>query len=458
VVDELRDPTTIEEIAALTDAEAVRRRFDVFNAKLIAWLSVVFVIVGGATALVYTFQDVGAWKRTFAVANFVVACCMLFVFGDLHLAQRGGRAPRRIVQRIARSLGDWVVALFALHFATIVMISPRSDEHAMAWAMTYTWIVVLMRLSVRRRLTLHVLMLAVVIVAVEIAATRRLGRQVYVSAGIASAVIFLIGTVNSRRVRREVIEFWAGRREQAREQLRMRSELQLAREVQLSMLPEAPPAIPWLDIAASSVPATEVGGDYYDYFPVGTRLAVVCGDVAGHGLASGIVLATLRSGFTLLRESLSDPAGVLERLHDLVSQTTRRRMLATAAVVLLDPETRRASVASAGHPPVIVASNGNARSIELFAPPLGVRLPVRIAQTDFAFGSGDYFVLHSDGIYESRNEHGDTYGMDRLERVVATHRDASAAALRDAILRDVEQFRGRAPQDDDATVVVLRVV
>jgi len=226
------------------------------------------------------------------------------------------------------------------------------------------------------------------------------------------------------------------------------------------MLPEAAPALDWIDIAATSLPATEVGGDYYDFFLLdGDRLAIVCGDVAGHGLASGLVLAALRSGFTLLRDQLGEPARVLRRLHDLVLETSRRRMLVTTAIVLIDRARRRAIVTSAGHPPMIVKRAGGAtEAIELFAPPLGVHLPIATPERTLSFGAGDTFVLQSDGIYESMNAAGDSYGTDRVLDVVrAQPAGASAAAMRDALLADVERFRGAMPQEDDITLVVARV-
>src|SRR6185295_3706760 len=164
--------------------------------------------------------------------------------------------------------------------------------------------------------------------------------------------------IASRRVRKAVLRVWHERRVHADEVVRLRDELRYAREIQLSMLPEAPPPLDWVDVAGVSIPATEVGGDYYDYFVVGDRLAIVSGDVAGHGLAAGIVLASIRSGFTLLRDSLTDPARVLRRLHDLIAETSRRRTLVTCAIVLLDRGKKNATIASAGHPPVIVRRNG----------------------------------------------------------------------------------------------------
>jgi serine phosphatase RsbU (regulator of sigma subunit) len=279
----------------------------------------------------------------------------------------------------------------------------------------------------------------------------------YIGMAVNNVLSLGIELFGARRLRRQLRREWDERRTSAREQIRMRDELRYARELQLSMLPECAPALGWADLCAISIPATEVGGDYYDYFVDHDRVALVCGDVAGHGMASGLVLSALRSGFTLLRDSLHDPSVVLRRLHDLVAQTSRRRMLVTVTVVLLDRTKMRATIASAGHPPVLLRrADGSIESIDLYAPPLGVRLPVTIPQRELDVSSGDVFVLHSDGIYETRNAEGDIYGLERLAAVVRDH-DGTAESLRDAILADVEQFRGSAIQDDDVTVVVAKV-
>jgi len=229
--------------------------------------------------------------------------------------------------------------------------------------------------------------------------------------------------------------------------------------VQISMLPESPPQLDWADVAGVSLPATEVGGDYYDYYVVDGCLAIVCGDVAGHGLASGITLSALRSGFTLLRDQLLDPAYVLGRLQEVVTQSSRRRMMVTISVLLLDHETHLATIASAGHPPLLHVRGAprETQLIELFAPPLGARLGAIVPQRVVPFASGDTFVLHSDGIYETVNASGDEYGLDRLARIVAAC-DGTAEEVRDSVLRDVDSFRGNEPQEDDVTLVVVRIV
>jgi sigma-B regulation protein RsbU (phosphoserine phosphatase) len=305
------------------------------------------------------------------------------------------------------------------------------------------------------------MMLAIVTAAVLAAPAGRKPknfRGIFTALATVNITCFVGGAITSRGVRKNAIEEGVQRRTEAREQLRIRDELRFAREVQISMLPEAPPQLPWADVAGVSLPATEVGGDYYDYFVVDGRLAIVCGDVAGHGLASGITLSALRSGFTLLRDQLLDPAHVLDRLQEVVTQSSRRRMMVTISVLLLDPETHNATIASAGHPPLlhIHAATRTPDLIELFAPPLGARLGASVPQRVVSFATGDIFVLHSDGIYETVNANGEEYSLERLGRIVAAC-DGTAEEIRDIVLRDVEEFRGAAAQQDDVTIVVVKV-
>jgi phosphoserine phosphatase RsbU/P len=134
-------------------------------------------------------------------------------------------------------------------------------------------------------------------------------------------------------------------------------------------------------------------------------------------------------------------------------------MFVTVSVVLLDWTSRRAIIASAGHPPVVMRrADGTIETIDLFAPPLGVRLPVNIPQRSIAIAPGDVFVLHSDGIYETRNATGDEYGLERLSEVIRAHGAETAESIRTAILADVEAFRSGEEQDDDLTLVVCRIV
>ncbi|HVS33786.1 MAG TPA: PP2C family protein-serine/threonine phosphatase [Thermoanaerobaculia bacterium] len=456
------DTLTVDQIASLSDGDMVRRRFDTGNIRWVGALSVLALLVALIQMLTSLLgKEMEGHLPPLGVAHFVVAAAGAAFFTQLALAERrrGTWKPQLPVHVMARNLTPWVIAFLLVEFSFLTFFHERNSDAWMVWAMLFPWLLIPVRLDVSRRLALHISLIVVVFISVLVLGTREPNPLPgYAGVTFISSITFLIGAMTSRRIRRDTVEEWSERRKHAREQLRMREELQYAREVQLSMLPETSPVIEWVEVAGTSLPATEVGGDYYDYFVEGGAIAVVCGDVAGHGLASAIVLASLRGGFMLLRDSLHDPASVLQRLNDLVAQTSRRRMLATAAVVRLDRAAGRAIIASAGHPPVIVRRSGAIETIELFAPPLGVRLPYRVPSREMTFARGDLFVLHSDGVYESQNAAGEAYGLERLASIVSSLDGASAAAVRDAIIRDIEAFRGGSVQQDDVTVVVARVV
>jgi hypothetical protein len=451
---------TIEEIAAMTDAEAVRRQFDASNTRIMSMLTSLLFIASIPLLIHALSRSREPHIPPVAILTFVFGIVTAAFYGELAWFEkrRGKKKARLPVHLMQENLSAWIVWTFLIGFALLSSVRGPRDPVWIACSVIFPWALVLVRLPVSRRALLHAAFMGMAILNVRIlGSSDRTGIADFFGLGVMSLFAFAIGALISRRVRLSTLDEWSERRTYAKEQLRMRDELRYAREVQLSMLPESAPSLEWLDIAGASLPATEVGGDYYDYFPEENAIALVCGDVAGHGLASGIVLASLRSGFTLLRHSLNEPVAVLQKLNDLVAQTSRRRMLATAAVVLLDRTSGVATIASAGHPPVMVRRNGIVDTVELFAPPLGVRLPFNITSTTMPFGEGDVFVLHSDGVYEAQNADGEVYGFERLARTIASA-DGTAASVRDTILRDVELFRGATAQADDVTVVVARVV
>jgi serine phosphatase RsbU (regulator of sigma subunit) len=446
---------TLDDIVRTSDPQAVRTRFDARNLsrlRLLAWIALAASGPGLIAALV-----ANSWMRAAIVASSAAATIIA-------VRTTRPRASGRLTRSIRQHVSAYVIGWCVLQSTFLVLISART-EALIAGATIFPLLMLGFRMLPAELLSLHGLLATVFITGVAIAppvARDKNGTtaaSLIISGAFMNGVALSIELLASRRWKREIIADWSARRLNAQEQVRMRDELRYAREVQLSMLPAAPPALDWVELAGISMPATEVGGDYYDYLTVGDGLAIVTGDVAGHGLASGIVLAALRGGFTLLRESLGDPASVLQRLHELVAQTSRRRMLVTCAVLLLDRERRRAIVASAGHPPLLVrrGESGTVARMELFAPPLGVRLPLRVESTDLSFSSGDVFVLHSDGVYETRNAAGDAYGLDRLESLLASSDSATPREICDAIARDLDTFRGGTPQEDDVTIVVARI-
>lgn len=448
---------SLDEVVRTSDEDAVRRRFAQRNRR---WLIVLLIFHGFATII-----RVASHHGRDTVFDVLVGVGNLVLIATLLFLMRYAARENNVDQRLLWRAGAWIrrhsnavaLAYVAVQFVFCLTLSRQTDDF-LGWVMTFPLLMLPFRMLVPELVLLNGYLLTGGLLMTLAGGRPARELPIYVSMIVINAMTLAVEIYTSRRMRRGVVREWTSRRTQAREQVRMRDELRYARELQLSMLPECAPALEWADICSVSVPATEVGGDYYDYFVDGESVALVCVDVAGHGMASGLVLAALRSGFTLLRDSLHDPAAVLERLHTLVAETSRRRMLVTVSVVLLDRTNRRAIIASAGNPPVFIRrAGGSVETIDLYAPPLGVRLPIRIPQRHLDVHPGDVVVLHSDGIYETRNAQDDVYGLERIANVISEQGAGTAEALRDAILTDVAAFRGTREQDDDVTLVVCRM-
>jgi len=276
------------------------------------------------------------------------------------------------------------------------------------------------------------------------------------TAAVASARISL-------RQRKEFLDRWHRAVTRERERLRLRGELADARKIQLSMLPAGEPRIDWLELSGTCVPAAEVGGDYYDYIPLGgDAWAVVVADVAGHGVGSGLLIAGLRSSLYVLQDELRSPAAVLERLNQMIQASVRVRTFVTVAIAVIqhtEDGSGRLSVASAGHPPVLVRRGADGAVVEVGhpAPPLGTRLPTRYREETVDLTPGDVVLLYTDGLVEATDFRTECYGFDRLERALGRAvPSGEARSVRTHILEDVAHFKGQNQQGDDLSLVVAR--
>lgn len=268
-------------------------------------------------------------------------------------------------------------------------------------------------------------------------------------------------------LRAQFLDDWRREQRRSKESRRMREEIGDAQRIQLSMLPRQAPSIPWLDMEGISIPASEVGGDYYNYFPLDDdRLVIVVADVAGHGVASGLILSGIRACLHLLLESPPAPVTVLEKLDRVVRQTAGRRHFVTMIYALFDFRRGQVTVAAAGHPPMLHFHHHGGSVEELGSPslPLGTPLRGQFQESTTSFAPEDVFLLYSDGIAETCNERTEAYGNERLQQRLGTiggrqpggHR-RSAREIRDTLLSDIVQFKGDCEQTDDITVVVARV-
>ncbi len=244
------------------------------------------------------------------------------------------------------------------------------------------------------------------------------------------------------------------------ERERQRVELETARGIQSSILPDLPPRLQGIDVAHAYLPANEVGGDFYDVLALEDgRLAVAVGDVAGHGVSSGLVMSMAKSALAV--QVTFDPAvrAVFTTLNRMVYQTARKRMLATLCYALIDPARREMQYASAGHLfPYRITRSGRVEALESVAYPLGVRPQIEVHEQLTKLESGEYVVLFSDGLIEAHRDGSDElFGFERLERSLAAHAGGGVGQLRDGVLADLRKFTGDVLREDDLTLLVLRL-
>jgi len=244
------------------------------------------------------------------------------------------------------------------------------------------------------------------------------------------------------------------------ERERQRVELETARGIQSSILPELPPSLQGVELAHAYLPANEVGGDFYDVLALQDgRLALAVGDVAGHGVSSGLVMSMAKSALAVQVSFDPRVSEVFRTLNRTVYQSARQRLLTTLCYAVLDPVRRELLYASAGHLfPYRLSRDGRVEALESVAYPLGVRGDLEVMAKEARLEEGDTLFLFSDGIVEARRDGSDElFGFERLEAALRRHAHMPVARLRDAVLAEVEEFSGGTPREDDQTVLVLRL-
>lgn len=244
------------------------------------------------------------------------------------------------------------------------------------------------------------------------------------------------------------------------ERERQRVELETARGIQASILPDLPPQLHGVKMSHRYLPATEVGGDFYDVLALEDgRLAVAVGDVAGHGVSSGLVMSMAKSALSVQVTFNPDVAAVFATLNRMVHQSARKRLLATLCYALIDPERKEMFYASAGHLfPYRLSCQGEVQALESVSYPLGVRENLEVTVRASNLESGDVLFLFSDGVVEAHAENSEElFGFDRLESSLASCAGKDVDQICQEILADLESFTRGAPREDDLTLLVLQI-
>jgi serine phosphatase RsbU (regulator of sigma subunit) len=243
------------------------------------------------------------------------------------------------------------------------------------------------------------------------------------------------------------------------EKERLQSEIAIAATIQRNLLPKEGPTFSGVSFSAHFEPTTSIGGDYYDVFNLDkSRLAVAIGDVSGHGLSTGLVMAMVKAAITTLVEEGADETSLFHRLNELVFRSTERRAFMTLAFTIFDLDRRTIRHTNAGHLYPYLLRRGEHVPIAIESPslPLGVRANLTTHAVEMELREGDTVVYLSDGIVEAQDENGEPLGFDQLESLLAAYTDSSPSVARDAILDAVATHSGTRPADDDRTIMIVK--
>ena len=257
---------------------------------------------------------------------------------------------------------------------------------------------------------------------------------------------------------------------QAAEKKRLEEELRIAREIQMSLLPQGPLEMPGLSVTALCVPAREVGGDYYDFFRLGERrLGVLIADVSGKGTSAALYMAELKGLVLSLSQIHASPRALMLAANRIIAANLNPGSFITMTYAVVDLDARTMTYARAGHTPLMYLPGPDSRldrHVRVLAPD-GLVLGLNIDNGEMferlldehtlTLHAGDVALFFTDGITEAMNEADDFFGEGRLGQLIEEHAHLSSDELRERVLREIQAFVGGAPQHDDMTMIFLKV-
>lgn len=247
---------------------------------------------------------------------------------------------------------------------------------------------------------------------------------------------------------------------EALEKQRMERDLSLARTIQRSLLPEAPPVVPGYEIAVLNQPCFEVGGDYYDFLNLGPQtLLLVIADVEGKGVSSALVMSNLQATLRALVMHLHSLEVLTLSLNEMIFNDTKSEKFLSIFMGLVDTRRNGLHYINAGHvPPILISSEtGDYKLLEEGGTVVGLFPDTEYTRGSAKLHPGDILVCCTDGILEASNRNDDEFGTERLAACVAKHRNKPAQVIVDAVLDEVNAWSIDGVHIDDKVLMVLKV-
>lgn len=276
------------------------------------------------------------------------------------------------------------------------------------------------------------------------------------AAGMFIFALIIAGVISERETRAE-------RDRYQRELQKKQAELAVAADIQKSLLPDNVPSLAGFDLAATAVPAKEVGGDFYDFIMGDGGNGMVIADVSGKSVSAALFMALSR---VVVRASAAPRKSAAEALRDanklIVSNSGSENsgMFVTLFLGALNSSSKDMTYANAGHNPPLLyrAKDGTLEMLEVTGIALGMMDGMEYEERHVAFHTGDVLVMYTDGVVEAMNGKGELFGLKQLESSIKAAAHSSANGILERIMEDISQFSGSEEQSDDITAIVVKAV
>lgn len=241
-----------------------------------------------------------------------------------------------------------------------------------------------------------------------------------------------------------------------KDKLLVRDEIEVARQVQLNLLPHESPDVPGWSVWSYTRPANDVGGDLIDYIEMdGFRHGVVLGDVAGKGLGAALLSSKLQATLRALVPESVSLDDLASRVNAIFLRDGLDNRFATLFYVELEHHSSQARYVNAGHNPAFLIHEDSVKTLGASSVPLGMLPGSSYEECPIRLESGDLLVAYSDGLTEAENERGEQFGMERVETLIRQLRSEEPRVIGERLLREVDRFLGDARPTDDLSIVVV---
>ena len=251
--------------------------------------------------------------------------------------------------------------------------------------------------------------------------------------------------------------------EELAQEERIKQELQIARKVQHSFLPESTPDFPGLEIAAICKPAHETGGDYYDFIELdGDRLAIAIGDVSGKGIQAAFYMTFIKGVLHAICEEFKSTIEVLVKTNNLFRKNAKRGTFVSLIFGVVDLKSNIFRFSRAGHNPLLYFNSKN-KKLHAYTPQgIGLGMAAgdvflkNISEQSIDFRKDDFLIMFTDGVVEATNNVDSFYGDERLHKIIIRNNELSAEGLLGKILKDLNEFGENSNQHDDMTMLIIK--